>query len=58
MALVEDFKSKLCQVINKYPPSDQFNADEAGLFHPQMPRKSVIGNAACPHALKEQQIDT
>jgi hypothetical protein len=42
MAAVEDWKSKLRQVINEYPPSNQFNADEAGLFYRQMPRKSLI----------------
>jgi hypothetical protein len=44
MAAVEDCKSKLRQVINEYPPSDQFNAHEAGLFYQQMPRKSLIQN--------------
>jgi hypothetical protein len=92
MAAVEAWKSKLHQVINEYIPSNQFNADEAGLFYRQMPRKSliqkgekykggklskerlifsfrcsaigeklkplVVGNAARPRALKEQQIDT
>jgi hypothetical protein len=33
IAVVEECKSKLHQVINEYPPSDQFNADEAGLFY-------------------------
>jgi transcriptional regulator with XRE-family HTH domain len=42
MAAVEDWKSKLHQVINEYPPSNKFNADETGLFHQQMPRKSLI----------------
>jgi hypothetical protein len=42
MAAVENWKSKLHQVINKYPPSNQFNADETGLFYRQMPRKCLI----------------
>jgi hypothetical protein len=33
MAVVEDWKSKLRQVINKYPLSNQFSADETGLFY-------------------------
>jgi hypothetical protein len=36
MAAVEAWKSKL------HPPSNQFNADEAGLFYLQIPRKSLI----------------
>jgi hypothetical protein len=42
MAAVEDWKSKLHQVINEYPPSNQFNAEETALFYRQMPRKSLI----------------
>jgi hypothetical protein len=39
---VEHWKSKLHQIINEYPPSNQFNTDETGLFYRQMPRKSFI----------------
>jgi hypothetical protein len=42
MAAVEDSKLKLHQVINEYPPLNQFNADETQLFYRQMPRKSLI----------------
>jgi hypothetical protein len=42
METVEDWKSKLQQVLSEYPPEDQFNADETGLFCRQMPRKSLI----------------
>jgi hypothetical protein len=38
----EDWKSKLKQVVSEYPPENQFNADEAGLFYKQMPRKSLV----------------
>jgi hypothetical protein len=33
LAAVEYWKSKLHQVINEYPPLNQFNADERGLFY-------------------------
>jgi hypothetical protein len=33
MAAVEDWKSKLHQVINEYPRSNQFNADGIGLLY-------------------------
>jgi hypothetical protein len=42
MEAVEDWKSKLQQVLSEYPPEDKFNADETGLFYRQMPRKSLI----------------
>jgi hypothetical protein len=32
VADVEDWKSKLHHVINEYPPSNQFNTEETGLF--------------------------
>jgi hypothetical protein len=88
MPAVEDWKSKLHLVIKECRQLNQFNADEAGLFYRQMPRKSLIqkgekckggkvakerlsvlfccsatgeklkplvtGNAALPHAFKEQ----
>jgi hypothetical protein len=38
----EDWKSKLNQVASEYPPENQFNADETGLFYRQMPRKSLV----------------
>jgi hypothetical protein len=38
----QDWKAKLYQVTNKYPLSNQFNADEMGLFDRQIPRKSLI----------------
>jgi hypothetical protein len=38
----EDWKSKLNQVVSEYPPENQFNADETGLFYRQMPRKSLF----------------
>jgi hypothetical protein len=38
----EDWKSKLHQVINEYPPFNQFNADKTGLFYRQVQRKSLI----------------
>jgi hypothetical protein len=38
----EDWKSKLNLVISEYPPKNQFNADETGLFYTQMPRKSLV----------------
>jgi hypothetical protein len=28
--------------LSEYPPEDKFNADKAGLFYRQMPRKSLI----------------
>jgi hypothetical protein len=37
----EDWKSKLNQVVSEYPPENQCNADETGLFFRQMPRKSL-----------------
>jgi hypothetical protein len=40
--VIEDWKAKPYQVTNKYPLSNQFNADETGLFDQQMPRKSLI----------------
>jgi len=40
--VTEDWKTKVYQVTNKYPLSNQFNADERGLFDQQMPRKSMI----------------
>jgi hypothetical protein len=40
----EDWKSKLKQVVSEYPPENQFNADETGLFYRQMPRKSLVQN--------------
>jgi hypothetical protein len=40
--VTEDCKAKLCHVTNKYPLSNQFNADDTGLFDQQMPRKSLI----------------
>jgi hypothetical protein len=40
--VTEDWKSKLYQVTNKYPLSNQFNADETELFDQHMPRKSLI----------------
>jgi hypothetical protein len=42
MAAVEDWKSKVHQVINECPPLNQFNADETGLFYRQIPRKNFI----------------
>jgi hypothetical protein len=33
MEAVQDWKSKLQQVLSDYPPEDQFNADETGLFY-------------------------
>jgi hypothetical protein len=38
----EDWKSNLHQVINKYPLSNQLNAEKRGLFCRQMPRQSFI----------------
>jgi hypothetical protein len=38
----EDWKSKLNQVVSEYPPENQFNADETGLFFRQMLRKSLV----------------
>jgi hypothetical protein len=38
----EDWKSNLDQVVSEYPPENQFNADETGLFCRQMPRKSLV----------------
>jgi hypothetical protein len=38
----EDWKSKLKQVVSEYPPQNQFNADETGLFYRQIPRKSLV----------------
>jgi hypothetical protein len=38
----EDWKSKLNKVASEYPPENQFNADETGLFYRQMPRKSLV----------------
>jgi hypothetical protein len=32
MEAAEDWKSKLQQVLSEYPPENQFNADETGLF--------------------------
>jgi hypothetical protein len=32
----------LKKVVSKYPPENQFNADETGLFYRQMPRKSLV----------------
>jgi hypothetical protein len=40
--VTEDWKAKLYQVTNKYSLSNQFNADETGLFEQQKPRKSLI----------------
>jgi hypothetical protein len=42
MEAVEDWKSKLQQVLSDYPPEDLFNADKRELFYRQMPRKSLI----------------
>jgi hypothetical protein len=42
MAAVEEWKSKLHQVINEYPPSNQFHEDETGLFQRQMPIKNLL----------------
>jgi hypothetical protein len=44
MEAIEDWKSKLQQVLSEYPPEDQFNADETGLFYRKMPRKNLIQN--------------
>jgi hypothetical protein len=41
-AAVGDWKSKLHQVMNEYPPSNKFNADDTGLFYQQIPRKILI----------------
>jgi hypothetical protein len=38
----ENWKSKLNLVVSEYPPENQFNADETGLFYRQMPRKSLF----------------
>jgi hypothetical protein len=45
LAAVEDWKSKLHQVINEYPPSNHFNTEKTGFFYRQMPRKSFIQTA-------------
>lgn len=42
MEAVEDWKSKLHQVINEHPLSNQFKTEETGLVCPHMPRKSFI----------------
>lgn len=42
MQAAEDWKSKVCQVMNEYPPSNQFNADEMGLFYRHVLGKSLI----------------
>jgi hypothetical protein len=46
MEAVEDWKSRLQQVLSEYPPEDLFSADETGLFYRQMPRKSLIQKGA------------
>jgi hypothetical protein len=39
MEAAEEWKSKLQNLLNKYPPENQFSADVIGLFYGQMPRK-------------------
>jgi hypothetical protein len=38
----EAWKSKHKQVVSKYPPENQFNADETELFYIKMPRKNLV----------------
>jgi hypothetical protein len=38
----EEWKSKLQNLLNEYPPENQFNAAEIGLFYRQMPRKKDL----------------
>jgi hypothetical protein len=42
MEAVEDWKSKLHQIINEHPLSDQFQTDKTGFVYPHMSRKSFI----------------
>ena len=42
MEAVEDWKSKLHQIINEHPLSNQFKTDEKGLVYPHMLRESFI----------------
>jgi hypothetical protein len=42
MEAAKEWKSKLQNLLNEYPPENQFNADETGLFYRQMPRKSLV----------------
>ena len=41
METAEDWKSEVHHVMDEYPPSNQFNADEMGLFYWHMPKKSL-----------------
>jgi NADH:ubiquinone oxidoreductase subunit len=38
----EDWKSKVHHIMDEQPPSNQFNADEIGLFYQHNPRNSLI----------------
>ena len=44
----EDCKAKLTEFVKDYPPENQFNADETGLFFRQLPTKSLVSkNEKC-----------
>ena len=42
MDVVEDWKSKLPDLMKGYEPENQFNGDKTGLFYREIPRKSLV----------------
>jgi hypothetical protein len=42
MEVVDEWKSKLQNLLNKCPQENQFSADKIGLFYGQIPRKSLV----------------
>ena len=41
-AIVDDWKSKLLEIISGYEPKNIYNFDETALFHKLLPKKSYM----------------